>query len=223
MQVLITTGTTAGTAPIYLPFNVAPLPFGDPWSDVTMTAATPSVITVPGFTPVQNSLISLSVGGGALLGTLTTLTVSANQVYYVTSISGQTFSVTTVANGTGLNAFTTGLQAGTASLITMHTLSAQQDGPVGPFKSGATVLAMNGGASATIGSYTSTFSFAPITLMGAPDKASTTTTAAYGTVLGPSTYAVIATIGFGTPKLVVLSNDWIVASGSTATLILMQN
>jgi hypothetical protein len=219
MQVLITTGTLLGTTPIYLPFNVAPLPFGDPWSDVTMTAATPSVITVPGFTPVQSSLVSFSVGGGAVLGTLTSLTVSANQVYYVTSISGQTFGVTTVANGTPLNAWTTGLQAGTASLITMHTLSGQVDGPVCPFESGATVLAMNAGSAATL----TTVMTAPITLFGAADKASTTTTAAYGTVLGPSTFSVIGTIGFGTPKLLVLNNDWIVASAGTGTLILIQN
>lgn len=219
MQVLISTGTAAGTTPIYLPFNVAPVPFGDPWSDVTMTAATPSVITVPGFTPVQSSLVSLSVGGGALLGTLTSLTVSANQVYYVTSISGQTFSVSTISSGTPLNAFTTGLQAGTASLITVHTLSAQQDGPVFPFKSGATVLAMNAGTKQLLG----TGAFSDITIMGAADKSSTTTTAAYGTVLGPSTFSVIATVAFGAPKLITLNNDWIVASGSTATLVLLQN
>jgi hypothetical protein len=218
MQVLITTATSAGTTPIYLPFNVAPLPFGDPWSNVTLTLATPSVITVAGFTPVQSSLISFSVGGGAVLGTLTSLTVSANQVYYVTSISGQTFSVSTISSGTPLNAFTTGLQAGTASLITMHTLSGQADGPVCPFESGATVLAMVGPTSAF-----STTSQLAITLFGAADKSSTTTTAAYGTVLGPSTFSVIATIGAGQPKLVTLSNDWIVASGSTNTLILIQN
>lgn len=218
MQVLVTTATTAGTTPIYLPFNVAPLPFGDPWSDVTMTAATPSVITVAGMTPVQSSLVSFSVGGGAVLGTLTSLTVSANQVYYVTSISGQTFSVSTISSGTPLNAFTTGLQAGTASLITLHTLSSQPDGPVCPFESGATVLAMAYGP--TLGTGTGNTA---ITLFGAADKSSTTTTAAYGTVLGPSTFSVIATVGVGTPKLVVLSNDWIVASGTTGTLVLLQN
>jgi hypothetical protein len=78
---------------------------------------------------------------------------------------------------------------------------------------------MNGGNAATL----TTIGTAAITLMGAVDKASTVTTAAYGTVLGPSTFSVIATIGFGCPKLVTLSNDWIVASGSTNTLILIQN
>ncbi len=154
-----------------------------------------------------------------MLGTLTTLTVSANQVYYITSISGQTFSVSTISSGTPLNAFTTGLQAGTASLITMHTLSGEVDGPVCPFETGATVLAINAGSAQLIG----TNSYASITIMGAADKASTTTTAAYGTVLGPSTYSVIATVAFGAPKLITLSNDWIVASGSTSTLVLLQN
>jgi hypothetical protein len=219
MQLLLTTGTTAGTQPIYLPLDHAPIPFGDPLSDVTMTAATPSVLTVPGYTPGQNDVVLLSVSGGAVLGTLTTLTVLANQTYYATSISGQTFSVTTAKNGTPLNAFTTGLQAGTASLITLHLLSNQLDGTLVPFKTGGTVLAMNAGSGQLLG----TGSFAAITLMGAPDKASTTTTAAYGTVLGPSTFSVIATIGFGAPQLVTLSNDWIVASGSTSSLVLIQN
>lgn len=219
MQVLIATGTTAGTQPIYLPLDVAPLPFGDPFSDVTMTAATPSVITVPGYTPGQNDVVLLSVSGGAVLGTLTTLTVSAQQVYYATSLSGQTFSVTTAKNGTPLNAYTTGLQAGTASLITIHLLSNQLDGTFVPFKTGDTVLAMNGGNAQLTG----TASFAAITIMGAADKNSTVTTAPYGTLLGPNTFSVISTVAFGAPKLITLSNDWIVASGSTSTLILIQN
>jgi hypothetical protein len=41
--------------------------------------------------------------------------------------------------------------------------------------------------------------------------------------LGPNTFAVIATIAFGSPKIIQLSNDWIVATGSTSTLILIQN
>lgn len=220
MQVLITTATasTASVLPIYLPFNVAPLPFGDPWSNVTMTAATPSVITVAGFTPVQNSLVSFTTGSGAVLGTLTSLTVCAGQVYYVTSISGQTFGVTTVANGTALNAYTTGLQAGTASLITMHTLSNQSDGPVNPFETTANALAFAFGATLGTGAGN-----AAITLMGAVDKSSTVTTAAYGTVLGPNAWNVIATVGVGQPKLVNFNYDWICAVGSTGTLALIQN
>lgn len=218
MQVLVTTATTAGTALIYLPFNGAPLPFGDPWSNVSLTIATPSVVTVPGFTPVQNSLISFSVGGGAVLGTFSTGSILANTVYYVTSISGQTFSVSTQSNGPAQTSYVTGTAAGGAALITMHTLSGQPDGPPLPFKSGDTVLAMAYGP--TLGTGTGNTA---ITLFGAADKSSTTTTAAYGTVLGPSAFSVIATVGVGTPKLVVLNNDWIVASGTTGTLVLLQN
>jgi hypothetical protein len=220
MQVLITTATasTASVTPIYLPFNIAPLPFGDPWSDVTMTAATPSVITVPGFNPVQNGLVTFSVGGGATLGTFSTGSVQSGVNYYTTSISGQTFSVSTQSNGPAMTAYTTGLQAGTSSLITLHTLSAQQDGPLVPFKSGGTALAIASGAVLGTGAGN-----AAITLMGAADKASTVSTAAYGTVLGPNVWSVIATVGVGVPKLVTLSNDWICAVGSTGTLALIQN
>lgn len=222
MQVLINTGTTAGTNPIYLPFNLSPLPFGEPWSDVSLTIGTPSVVTVPGFQPTQNGLVSFSVSGGAVLGTFSTGSLVANAVYYVTSISGQNFSVSTQSNGPAQTSYVTGTAAGGAALITLHTLSNQADGPVCPFETGATVLAFNAGNAGTSVT-TAANAFAAITVMGAADKASTTTTAAYGTVLGPSTFAVIATIAFGAPKLITLSNDWIVASGSTSTLVLIQN
>lgn len=220
MQILNLFGTAAGTQPVYLPNDRAPIPFGDPISGVTMTAATPSVVTVPGYSPSQNDVVTLSVSGGALLGTLTSLTVSAGQTYYATSLSTtvpNAFALTTVANGTPLNAFTTGLQAGTSSLITMHLLSNQVDGTNQPFKSGGQAIAMN------LGYYTSSGAPASITLFGAADKSATVTTAAYGTVLGPQTFAVISTIAYGAAKLVTLSNDWVVASGSTASLVLIQN
>jgi hypothetical protein len=92
-------------------------------------------------------------------------------------------------------------------------LSNQVDGTTIPFKPGNTVLAMNVGAVSGTGS-----SVLPITLMGAPDL-----TTVYGNPIGPGTYSVIATIGFGTPQLVTINNDWIVASGSTSTLVLLQN
>jgi hypothetical protein len=100
----------------------------------------------------------------------------------------------------------------------VHLLSQQVDGTVHPFKSGDTVLAMNAGA--VSGTGTSTL---PITLMGAVDQNTTLATGTFGAPLGAGTFAVIATIGFGAPKLVQLSNDWIVASGSTSTLVLIQN
>jgi hypothetical protein len=228
MQVLITTGTVAGTQPIYLPTDKAPIPFGDPFSDVTMTAATPTVVTVPGYFPSRGDAVAFSPTNGfltSLSGTLSTIGIVGNTTYYVTSVSGDTFSLTTqkaAAVDYPLSSITTGGNIGAIAVpLTIHLLSNQVDGTVIPFKPGNTVVAMNGGSGQLIG----TNSFAAVTLFGAPDLASTLTTAAYGTVLGPNTanWNVIATVGFGTPKLVQLSYDWIVASGSTSSLILLQN
>ena len=69
MQVLITTGTAAGTQPIYLPNDKAPVPFGDPLA-ASLTAATPSIITVPGYIPSVNDAVSITVEGpNAILAT----------------------------------------------------------------------------------------------------------------------------------------------------------
>jgi len=223
MQVLITTGTTAGTAPIYLPYDLAPLPFGDPLA-ASWTAATPTVVTVPGYTPANGDAVALSIAGtsGFLssLSGLTTISAQLNTTYYVSSASGQTFTLSTqkasAATPAGvLSMITTGMQLGGQDFV--HLLSNQIDGPLLPFKPGNTVLAMNGGAVAGTGTLVGS-----ITLMGAADKSATLVTGTYGAPLGPSTFSVIATIGFGTPKIVQLSNDWIVATGSTSTLILIQ-
>jgi len=229
MQVLITTGTTAGTAPIYLPYDLAPLPFGDPLA-ASWTAATPTVVTVPGYTPANGDAVALSIAGtsGFLssLSGLTTISAQLNTTYYVSSASGQTFTLSTqkasAATPAGvLSMITTGMQLGGQDFV--HLLSNQLDGTLLPFKPGNTVVAMNGGCAAVIGTYASTFSYSPITIMGASDKNTTLATGTYGAPLGPNTFAVIATIGFGAPKVIQLSNDWIVATGSTSTLILIQN
>jgi hypothetical protein len=225
MQVLITTGTSAGTAPIYLPYDLAPLPFGDPLA-ASWTAATPTVVTVPGYTPANGDAVALSIAGtsGFLssLAGLTTISAQLNTTYYVSSASGQTFTLSTqkasAATPAGvLSMITTGMQLGGQDFV--HLLSNQVDGSLIPFKPGNTVLAMNGGNAATL----TTIGTAAITLMGASDKNTTLATGTYGAPLGPNTFNVIATIGFGTPKLVQLSYDWIVATGSTSTLILLQN
>jgi hypothetical protein len=224
MQVLITTGTTAGTAPIYLPYDLAPVPFGDPLA-ASWTAATPTVVTVPGYTPANGDAVALSIAGtsGFLssLSGLTTISAQLNTTYYVSSASGQTFTLSTqkasAATPAGvLSMITTGMQLGGQDFV--HLLSNQIDGPLLPFKPNNTVLAMNGGAVAGTGTLVGS-----ITLMGAADKSATLVTGTYGAPLGPSTFSVIATIGFGTPKLIQLNNDWIVATGSTSTLILIQN
>lgn len=225
MQVLITTGTTAGTQPIYLPYDKAPVPFGDPLA-ATLTAATPTVVTVQGYNPTNGDAVSISVAGtsGFLssLSGLSTVSMQLNTTYYVSSASGQTFTLSTqkasAATPAGvLSAITTLGQLGGQPFV--HLLSNQADGPTAPFKSGGSVLAMNAGSAQLIG----TNSFAAITLFGAPDLSSTLATGTFGAPNGPGTFSVIATIGFGAPKVITLSNDWIVASGSTSTLVLIQN
>ena len=101
--------------------------------------------------------------------------------------------------------------------VIVHLLSNQVDGTTIPFKPGNTVLAMNGGNAGTSVS-TAANAFAAITLFGAPDL-----TTVYGNPIGPGTWNVISTIAFGAPKLVTLNYDWIVASASTSTLVLLQN
>jgi hypothetical protein len=224
MQVLLTTGTAAGTQPIYLPYDKAPIPFGDPLA-ATWTAATPTVVTVPGYLPTNGDAVALSIAGtsGFLtsLAGLTTISAQLNTTYYVSSATNDTFTLSTqkasAATPAGvLSMITTGMQLGGQDFV--HLLSNQVDGTTLPFKPDNTVLAMNGGAVAGTGVITGS-----ITLMGAPDLNTTLATGTYGAPLGPGTYSVIATIAFGAPKLVQLSYDWIVATGSTSTLILLQN
>ena len=227
MQVLLTTGTLLGSQPIYLPYDKAPVPFGDPLA-ATWTAATPTVVTVPGYQPTNGDAVALSIAGtsGFLssLSGLTTISAQLNTTYYVSSASTDTFTLSTqkasAATPAGvLSMITTGMQLGGQNFV--HLLSNQPDGTTLPFKPGNTVLAMNGGYAGAIA--TGSAGYGNVTLMGAPDLNTTLATGTYGAPLGPSTFAVIATIGFGAPKLVQLSNDWIVASGSTSTLILLQN
>jgi hypothetical protein len=224
MQVLLTTGTAAGTQPIYLPYDKAPIPFGDPLA-ATWTAATPTVVTVPGYLPTNGDAVALSIAGtsGFLtsLAGLTTISAQLNTTYYVSSATNDTFTLSTqkasAATPAGvLSMITTGMQLGGQNFV--HLLSNQVDGTTLPFKPDNTVLAMNGGAVAGTGVITGS-----ITLMGAPDLNTTLATGTYGAPLGPGTYSVIATIAFGAPKLVQLNYDWIVATGSTSTLILIQN
>ncbi len=242
MQVLITTGVSAATNAnaIYLPYDKAPVPFGDPLAATVTSAGSGSgaaggVFTVPGYTQVANGdAVSLSIAGtSGFLTSLSALTSQAqpNVTYYVSSASGSTFSITTgkaaAATPASVIAVTSTLGQNGGQLF-VHLLSNQVDGPTCPFKSGSTVLAMNGGANATIGTYASTHSFDSVTLFGAPDVSTVLATGSYGAPLGPNGsattgWAVIGTVAFGAPKLLTLNYDWIVASGSTSTLVLLQN
>ena len=229
MQVLIVTGTTAGTQPIYLPYDKAPVPFGDPLAATVTSAGSGSgaaggVFTVPGYSPSNGDAVSLSVAGtSGFLTSLSAITsqAQANTTYYVSSASGQTFSISTqkasAAAPPGVIAVTSTLGQNGGQLF-VHLLSNQPDGTVAPFKSGATCLAL-----VESNQLLGTNTVANITLFGAADLSATLATGTYGAPIGPNTFSVIATISPAAPKLVQLSNDWIVASGSTATLVLIQN
>jgi len=229
MQVLINTATAAGTQPIYLPYDRAPVPFGDPLAG-TVTSAASAVWTVPGYVPTNGDAVSYSVAGttGFLtsLSTLTTQFAQPNTTYYVSSASADTFTLSTVKASAStpailMSTITTLGQLG--GQVFIHLLSNQIDGTFCPFKTGANAVAMNGGAVSGTGSST-----LPITILGAADLNTVLATGTFGAPLGPNAlgttgWNVIGTIGFGAPKLVSLNYDWIVASGSTSTLILIQN
>jgi hypothetical protein len=232
MQCLLLTGVAAATIAnaIYLPYDKAPIPFGDPLA-ATLTAATPTVITVPGYVPTTGDAVSLSVAGtsGFLssLAGLTSISLQLNTTYYVvgTSISGSAFSITTQKGGVNpatVQAMISTL-TGAGGQVFVHLLSNQADGPTLPFKPTNTVLAWNAGNVGMLAS-----NAAPITLFGANDVSSVLASGVSGQPLGPNGSAttgwnVIGTVGFGAPKLLQLSYDWIVASGSTCTLVLLQN
>lgn len=191
--------------PIYLPYDTAPVPFGDPFSGATVTSAAPGVFTVKGYTPTQNAAVQLSVSGGAILDTAFAAGVS----YYVTSISATagTFSLSTAKNGTGQSTVTTMLQAGGS--LTVHLVSNQVDGTVCPFKTGASVVAMNLGT-------------ATVFLQGAPDLNTTT----YGNPTGPGAAVQLVAGGIapGNAAIVTLSQDWLLTtSAGPGTLVLLQN
>lgn len=193
-----------GKLPIYTPYDIAPLPFGDPFSDATMTSAAPGVFTVPGYQPLLNDGVQLSVGA---LSTATLDTAFAPGVTYyavnITTAAG-TFSLSTAKNGTGQP---TRQAAIAAAPLTVHLVTKQVDGPILPFKPNNTVLAVN-------------LSTATIYLEGAPDL----NTVSYGNPTGPGAASVIAAIPANSMALVVLNNDWLLTtSAGPGNLALIQN
>lgn len=196
MQIL-----TVGALPIYLPADIAVVPFGDPLSDVTITSSTTAVVAAAGYdNPLVNDIVTFSVAsGGTLAAGLT-----AGTLYYVNAIvstAAATFSISTTKGGAAVATTTTG-----TGVQTLHLLSMQKYGTVDPFKSGATAVAMN-------------ISAAAVTLKGAND---TNTSGQSGNPTGPGTFNVIATVASGAGQLVQLNFDWIEVTGS-GTLILLQN
>ena len=102
----------------------------------------------------------------------------------------------------------------------VHLLSNQVDGTTIPFKPGNTVLIYNGGLNTGLNN-----SGSPgMNLLGSPDLNTTLATGSYGAPLGPSGWVVIATLsGAPIPQLLTLGYDWIAASGSTGTVVMLQN
>lgn len=183
--------------PVYLPYDFAEIPFGDPFDDATATLASPAVWTVPGYQPTLNDAVVLSLDSG---GTLDAAFTSGTRYYVVNPIAATgVFNLSATKGGAGINS------AGTSSGVTAHLVSAQKDGVPMPFKTGNTVVVMN----LTGGS---------LVLQSAPDLNTTT----FGQPKGPGSYTAIATIPAGAAALVQLNNDWIRVS-TAATLVLLQN
>lgn len=188
--------------PVYLVYDEAPIPFGDPFTGATATSSTAAIVwTVVGYEATAGDRVSFSTTSAS--GQFLDTALSVGVIYYVVSPSTDTFEVSATKGGSAIAAVSS-----TASQATVHLVSNQVDGTVMPFKPGYTVVALN----------LSTYS---VGLYGAPDS-SAPTPGNYTAPGGPGTFALIATISAGTAALVQLNNDWIKAS-STAGLTLIQN
>lgn len=193
-----------GIFPIYLPYDKAPVPFGDPIEGVTATSAAPGVISTPGtYVPVVNDAVSLTfLAGGSMPTGLT-----YGQQYYVQSATQTagiwTFTLSATKGGAAITTSSTG-----ASLV-LHLLSGEVDGVTLPFKSGGTVVVENN----TAGS---------LTLQGAFDTGQATPGNGYNPPSGPGSFFTLAVVGAGGAAECVLQADWIRVS-TNGTLILQQN
>ena len=230
MQLLTIPGfaTITTSQAIYLPNDKAPVPFGDPLP-ITYTAATPTVFTAVGYVPKNRDAVSLSVAGGGAgnimtTGGLVTTMASANTTYYVCSASITTgaFCLTSnKATGSDYPVMSLIVQGGiyTTGTSFAHLLSNQSDGTVCPFKTGATVIAYNGGWNTALAG-----GAAVVNLYGSADLNTTLTTGSYGAPLGPASWALLTTLAIGpVPQVLQLSTDWICAAGGTSTVVLIQN
>jgi hypothetical protein len=195
--------------PVYLVYDEAPIPFGDPFTGATATSSTAAIVwTVVGYEATAGDRVSFSTTSAS--GQFLDTALSVGVIYYVVSPSTDTFEVSATKGGSAIAAAST-----TASQATVHLVSSQVDGTVMPFKPGYTVVALN----------LSTYS---VTLYSAPDS-SAPTPGNYTAPNGPGTFTAITPVGAasaaiaaGTAALVNLNNDWIKCS-STAGCILIQN
>jgi len=194
MQVLNVTNL-----PIYLPYDKAPEPFGDPIEGVTATAATPGIVTVPGYdAPVAGDAVAFSfLAGGSIAAPL----VVGTTYYVVAPIVNNTFAVSATKGGSAITTTTTG-----ASLVA-HLISNQTDGtPLGIFKPNNSPVCVN----LTAGT---------LVLQGAPDL---NTAAGFGAPSGPGTWVQIASLPTLSMQPVTIGYDWIRVS-TAGTLQLLQN
>jgi hypothetical protein len=183
--------------PLYLPADIAQVPFGDPISGISVTAAAPGVVTAPGYSaPVAGDIVTFSFAtGGSMPAPLTVGTP-----YYVVSPVAATgaFSVSATKGGAAITTTTTGAS------LTLHLISQQKYSPLLPFKPGNVVAVFNLSAGSLI-------------LQGANDA-----NTGFGNPGGPGAWNALATLAAGTGALVNLSYDWIRVS-TAGTLVLLQN
>jgi hypothetical protein len=190
------------TLPIYLPYDEAHVPFGDPFEDASITSAAAGVVTVPGYdAPVLNDRVLFS---DLTPGAMESAGLAVQTVYYVVAPSADTFELASVPSGTGLPT----LAAVAKGSVTVHLISGQVDGVPLPFKPNNTALAVNQNAYA-------------VTLMGANDT-SAQTPGNYVGPAGPGTLNVISTVPANSMQLVTLSYDWLQTSAS-GVVSLIQN
>lgn len=185
--------------PIYLPLDTAEIPFGDPIQGATFTLASPSVVNVPGYVPVNGAALQFAVtGAGALPAAFT-----AGTTYYVVGANAATgaFNLAATKGGAAINA----AQASTAP-VTARLVSGQVDGPTLPFKTTGSVVVINPTAGALV-------------LQGAADV---NAAGAFGLPGGPGAFSTIASVPALSSAVVQLNADWIRVS-TAATLILLQN
>lgn len=182
--------------PIYLPFDKAPVPFGDPLEGVTCTSASPGVVTAPGYVPTAGDAVVLTFTAGGSIPT----GLTAGIVYYVVNPATDTFQVAATKGGAAINTSSTGAQ------LVLHLVSNQVDGAVIPFKPGYTVVVLN-------------LSGGTLVLQGAADS---NAGVPYGVPGGPGAFNTIVSLTAGTAALAQLSFDWIRVS-TAGTLVLLQN
>lgn len=191
---------TVSSLPIYLPYDKAPVPFGDPFSDATITSSSSgagALVTIPGYIPTAADKIVFSVNTGATIAA----GITAGVTYYALTVSGDTTTIASSVGGTSIKTTT----ANSAGDVTVHLLSNQVDGVTLPFKPNNSAVCLN-------------LSGTNSTLYGAPDL----NTTGYGNPKGPGTPVTIATVASGAAVLVSLSYDWIYAS-TAGNLVLLQN